>query len=165
MLFLQVILGFLMLATPFFIIFRYRLNILKKTVLALLKLSVTMILTAIFLQYLFEWNNVTANFMWILLMIGISAVGILRKARLQPMRFLIPIGIGVAVTSLLTGLLCDFHLREKHAFRCPLSDSCGGIAHRQYGRKQRTSTRNLLFGLAISRPTLYISAWKRGHSQ
>ena len=92
MLFLQVILGFLMLATPFFIIFRYRLNILKKTVLALLKLSVTMILTAIFLQYLF------------LLMIGISAVGILRKARLQPMRFLIPIGIGVAVTSLLTGL-------------------------------------------------------------
>lgn len=104
MLFLQVILGLLMLATPFFIIFRYRLNILKKTVLALLKLSVMMILTAIFLQYLFEWNSVTANFMWILLMIGISAVGILRKARLQPMRFLIPIGIGVAVTSLLTGL-------------------------------------------------------------
>ena len=79
MLFLQVILGLLMLATPFFIIFRYRLNILKKTVLALLKLSVMMILTAIFLQYLFEWNSVTANFMWILLMIGISAVGILRN--------------------------------------------------------------------------------------
>lgn len=104
MLILQILLGLLVLATPFYIIFRYRLNVFRKTAWMLIRLFTMMILTGIFLQYLFEWNRVAVNLVWILLMVMVSSAGIIRKARLRMMRFFIPVSAGVAVTSLLAGV-------------------------------------------------------------
>ena len=104
MLILQILLGLLVLATPFYIIFRYRLNVFRKTAWVLIRLFTMMILTGIFLQYLFEWNRVAVNLVWILLMVMVSSAGIIRKARLRMMRFFIPVSAGVAVTSLLAGV-------------------------------------------------------------
>ena len=71
-------LGFLLLIIPTYFLYRYRTGLVKDTLIAALRMTVQLFLIGFYLEYLFLWDKLWINLLWILLMI-IMSIGPLEK--------------------------------------------------------------------------------------
>ena len=65
-------LGFLLLIIPTYFLYRYRTGLVKDTLIAALRMTVQLFLIGFYLEYLFLWDKLWINLLWILLMIIIA---------------------------------------------------------------------------------------------
>ena len=65
-------LGFLLLIIPTYFLYRYRTGLVKDTLIAALRMTVQLFLIGFYLEYLFLWDKLWINLLWILLMIIIT---------------------------------------------------------------------------------------------
>ena len=66
-------LGFLLLIIPTYFLYRYRTGLVKDTLIAALRMTVQLFLIGFYLEYLFLWDKLWINLLWILLMIIIAS--------------------------------------------------------------------------------------------
>ena len=67
-------LGFLLLIIPTYFLYRYRTGLVKDTLIAALRMTVQLFLIGFYLEYLFLWDKLWINLLWILLMIIIAFI-------------------------------------------------------------------------------------------
>lgn len=64
--------GLLLLAIPFFYLWKFRTGLLKPAVTGTLRMIVQLFFIGIYLKYLFLWNNPWINFLWVIIMIFVA---------------------------------------------------------------------------------------------
>ena len=98
-------LGFLLLIIPTYFLYRYRTGLVKDTLIAALRMTVQLFLIGFYLEYLFLWDKLWINLLWILLMIIIASSTALKRTHL-PVRTLF---MAVSVAFLVSLLVIDFY--------------------------------------------------------
>jgi len=75
--------AFALLIIPFLIFYLYRISLWKKASIALLRMTVQLILIGLFLEFLFEENNLWLTLSWLLLMVGFATHSALSNSEPQ----------------------------------------------------------------------------------
>lgn len=95
--------GLLLLAIPFYFLWRYNTGLLKPAVTGTIRMIVQLFLIGIYMKALFEWDNPWVNTLWVVIMVfvagytAVSRIGVKRKI------LLIPIVTGFLVSAVLVG--------------------------------------------------------------
>ena len=98
-------LGFLLLIIPAYFLYRYRTGLVKDTLWAALRMTVQLFLIGFYLEYLFLWDSVWVNLLWVLFMVVIASSTVLKRTKLpQKMLFM-----AVAVAFLVSLLIIDLY--------------------------------------------------------
>lgn len=105
---LGLILGLLLLVIPLYIIYSFKLKIMPKALAGITKMLVYLCLTGFFLKYIFEWNSIFINILWVIAMALAASFTTVVKARLNVRKFIIPVGVGIFLTTLVLGLFFIF---------------------------------------------------------
>ena len=87
----QLALGYTLLAFPLGILLWYRVPLLGKTALALVRMTVQLVFVGVYLHVIFEYNNVLLNAAWLLVMICVADASIIRGCGLRLTRFALPL--------------------------------------------------------------------------
>ncbi|MFC1591363.1 ABC transporter permease [Thermodesulfobacteriota bacterium] len=90
-----------LLVVPLLLCWLLRLDLIKTTCIAVVRMSVQLGLVAVYLEVIFRLNNPGLNCAWILAMILIANVNIIRSAGLRARRFFFPLLAGVSAGTLL----------------------------------------------------------------
>jgi len=87
----QLALGYTLLAFPLGILLWYRVPLLGKTALAVVRMTVQLVFVGVYLHLIFEYNNVWLNAAWLLVMISVADASIIRGCGLRLSRFALPL--------------------------------------------------------------------------
>ena len=96
--------GLLLLAIPFFYLWKFRTGLLKPAVTGTLRMIVQLFFIGIYLKYLFLWNNPWINFLWVIIMIFVAGQTALVRTQLKRSILLIPISVGFFCSVVVVGL-------------------------------------------------------------
>lgn len=83
----------LLLVIPFIISIIFKLGIIKSALTSVARMAVQLLLIAIFLKYLFQYNNPLVNILWLVIMIAVATFNVTRKINVKLKVFLLPIFI------------------------------------------------------------------------
>jgi len=83
-------LGFLLLLIPIAGFIYFKVKIVTETLIALVRMVVQLSLIAVYLEYIFEWNNAYINTAWVLAMILVGAFTTIKRVGLNYRYFLLP---------------------------------------------------------------------------
>jgi len=83
-------LGFLLLLIPIAGFIYFKVIIVTETLIALVRMVVQLSLIAVYLEYIFEWNNALINATWVLVMILVGAFTTIKRVGLNYRYFLLP---------------------------------------------------------------------------
>lgn len=97
--------GISVIDNPYLFLYRYRTGLVKDTLIAALRMTVQLFLIGFYLEYLFLWDKLWINLLWILLMIIIASSTALKRTHL-PVRTLF---MTVSVAFLVSLLIIDFY--------------------------------------------------------
>jgi putative ABC transport system permease protein len=91
---------YVLLLVPLALMLVYRIVLIRKTLIAVVRMSAQLYLVGIYLKYIFQLNNVYLNVAWLLVMITVANTNVLSSAKLR-VRALFPITfIGIAFSTL-----------------------------------------------------------------
>ena len=88
-----------LLAIPFMVFFTTGANLIRTSIIAVVRMTVQLALVGLYLRILFELNSVWLNATWIVLMLVVANVNIVGSAGLRLRFFFIPTLIGVALST------------------------------------------------------------------
>jgi putative ABC transport system permease protein len=91
--YLSLLLGYTFLIIPIYLIWHYKIGLLKETVIAILRMTVQLLLVGFYLEYMFAVDNVLLNIAWFILMTFIATYTIIKRSSLSIKMFFIPIFI------------------------------------------------------------------------
>jgi putative ABC transport system permease protein len=109
---------YLLLIFPFAAVLWYRVPLLGRIALAVVRMTVQLLFVGVYLQIIFRLNNAWFNLAWLLVMIGVADVSVLRGCGFRVRRFWLPLftalAVGVAIPlMMLIGLALNRpHLME-----------------------------------------------------
>lgn len=106
--FLGICIVILLLCIPAYIIFTYKLNLLNKFAMSVVKMFAYMVLTGVFLYYISLWNSVLINILWMIFMAVIAAIITVSKARLNINKLFFPSFVGALSVVVIMGLAILF---------------------------------------------------------
>ena len=86
----SMILAFLLLTIPIIVSIVLKLGILMTILNSVFRMSVQLFLVAIFLNYLFAWNNSLINIMWFIIMVTFATYSVVRESKLNLQLFFKP---------------------------------------------------------------------------
>jgi putative ABC transport system permease protein len=92
-----------LLAVPVAILLAYRIPLVRKTLVAIVRMSIQLALVGFYLRYIFEWNNAFVNFAWVAIMILVANANVLGTAGLNVRKlFAITVaGVGLGTLTVL----------------------------------------------------------------
>lgn len=96
--------GLLLLAIPFYYLWKYETGLVKATAWGTLRMIVQLFLIGFYLKYLFEWNKPWINFLWVIIMVFVAAQTALQRTSLKASILLIPISVGFLSSAVLIGM-------------------------------------------------------------
>ena len=100
----NLLVGLLLLAIPFFYLWKFKTGLLKPAVIGTLRMIIQLFLIGMYLKYLFLWNNPFINFLWVVVMIFVAGQTALVRTQLKRSILLIPITVGFFCSVVLIGL-------------------------------------------------------------
>ena len=75
--------GLLLMAIPLYAFHYFRVGQVLSTLIATVRMVVQLSLIGIYLKYLFLWNNLWLNLLWVLVMVVVAASTITSRTRLR----------------------------------------------------------------------------------
>lgn len=106
---------------------RYQLDIVRDTLWAVVRMSVQLLLVGLYLRYVFEWNSLWINLLWVIVMTAVAAWTTLRQAGL-PVRVMFPAAFAALTGSFLAVLFYFiFLITGKSASDAALLIPIGGM--------------------------------------
>lgn len=97
---IDLIIGFIALVIPSIIFLKYKTELFKPLLIAFLRMSGQLILVGLYLEYIFEWNNIFINILWVIIMIVVATFLITKRSEINNRTFFFPV-----LFSVLTGFL------------------------------------------------------------
>ena len=102
--------AYLLLLLPLAVILWYKIPILARTALAVVRMTVQLVFVGLYLQVIFELNNLWLNLAWLTVMVTVADVSVARSCELRLARIALPLFaallLGTAVPMLIfTGLI------------------------------------------------------------
>ena len=115
--YLSLAIGLLLLLIPLFFLWKLQTGLVRATLVAAVRMIVQLFLVAIYLRYLFEWDNPWLNTLWVIIMAVIATHTLGERTRLPRRIVALPAFASFFVAALLVGFyfLC-FVLRLDHPF-------------------------------------------------
>lgn len=86
----NLILGFLLLILPILGFLYFKVKIIKESLIAILRMILQLTLVALYLEYIFAWNNALLNSLWVIIMILVGTLTTIKQAGLSYKYFIIP---------------------------------------------------------------------------
>jgi len=118
----QLALSYLLLALPLSVILWYRIPILAGMAIAVMRMTVQLVFVGLYLQVIFELNNLWLNLAWLIVMVTVADISVARSCELRLARIVLPLFaallLGTAGPMLIfTGLLlrCENLLEAQYA--------------------------------------------------
>lgn len=78
---------------PILIFWYYRTGLVKSTIISTIRMAVQLALMALYLEYMFEWNNPWINSAWVIVMVVVSALTSIKHSDLKLKHLWFPIFI------------------------------------------------------------------------
>lgn len=97
-------LGMLLLAVPFFYLWKFRTGLLRPAVTGTVRMVAQMLLVGVYLRYLFLWDCAWVNLLWLLLMVYVAGQTAVWRTRLPRRLLLVPFCCGVLCGTAVVGL-------------------------------------------------------------
>ncbi len=88
---LALALFYLLLIIPLGIFLWFRIPLLSRTLIAVLRMTVQLLFVGLYLQVVFKWNNPWINGLWLTVMITVADLSIIRGSDLKARKFLLPL--------------------------------------------------------------------------
>ncbi len=82
---------YLLLIIPLGIFLWFRIPLLNRTLIAVLRMTVQLLFVGLYLQVVFRWNNPWINGLWLMVMIVVADLSIIRGSDLRARSFLLPL--------------------------------------------------------------------------
>ncbi|WP_421919118.1 ABC transporter permease [Marinifilum sp.] len=126
-------LGFLLMAFPIVGFIYFRVKIIKDTLIAILRMIVQLSLIAVYLEYIFEWNNAWINSVWVIAMVMVGASTTIKRVGLHYRYFLLPFFIAgftsiFIIDAFFFGLVIDLEYVFDARYFIPISGMVIGNA-------------------------------------
>lgn len=90
--------GYMILVIPVLIFYYYKTGLIKPTLIAVTRMSVQLYLVGLYLEYIFELNNVWVNLLWVVVMIVIASFTAIKRTDLNIKLFFIPILLAMLIS-------------------------------------------------------------------
>ena len=95
--------GLLLMAIPFYFLWKYKTGILSAAVTGLVRMVVQLFLVGLYLKYLFLWDNPLLNILWVVIMVFVATETALTRTKFKRSVMMCPILVCFATSSLLVG--------------------------------------------------------------
>lgn len=95
---ISLLIGLLLILIPGGVLYYYRTGITKAMSIAVARMVIQLFLVGFYLKYLFEWNNLWINIMWMLLMVGICSIDLIKRIKISVKVLFIPVYISVFIS-------------------------------------------------------------------
>ena len=96
--------GLLLMAIPLYAFHYFRVGQVLSTLIATVRMVVQLSLIGIYLKYLFLWNNLWLNLLWVLVMVVVAASTITSRTRLRFLTIFFPLVSSLLASALVVGL-------------------------------------------------------------
>ena len=83
--------GYSILIIPIFVMWYFKTGLLKDFGIAIFRMTVQLMLIGLYLEYMFDYNNITLNISWVVVMTFIASYTIIRRTNMNFKRFIIPV--------------------------------------------------------------------------
>ncbi len=107
---------YMLLIFPLLIFIIFRINLLKKTAISVVRMSIQLALVGIYLKFIFDLNSLWVNVLWIGIMITVANFNILDSAGLNKKKFFSLTLIGISISTLLTTSIIVFVALQPQPF-------------------------------------------------
>lgn len=101
---IDLLIGYLLIIIPIGIFNYFGTGMIKSTLIAIGRMTIQLFLIGLYLQYIFNLNNVWLNIGWVIVMIVIAAYTVIKRSNLNRKLFQIPILLSMLVSVLLVDL-------------------------------------------------------------
>ncbi|MGL5272639.1 MAG: ABC transporter permease [Phocaeicola sp.] len=95
--------GLLLLLIPIYFLWKFKTGLLKPVLIGASRMILQLFLIGLYLRFLFEWNNVFVNFLWVLIMVAIASETGVARTDLKRKFLFIPMAVGFLVSAVLVG--------------------------------------------------------------
>ena len=115
--YLSLILGYIILIIPFYILWYYKTGLLKDALFAFLRMTIQLLLVGFYLEYIFDLNSSTLNLTWVLVMTILATFTVIKRSNLKLKEFFIPIFIAIVLSVLIIdAYFLGFVIKLNHLF-------------------------------------------------
>ncbi len=98
--YLSLILGYIILIIPFYILWYYKTGLLKDAFFAFIRMTIQLLLVGFYLEFIFDLNNSFLNLSWVLIMTILATYTVINRSELKMQFFFIPIFIAIIMSVL-----------------------------------------------------------------
>ena len=99
--YLSLVLGYIILIIPFYILWYYKTGLLKGAVIAFIRMTIQLLLVGFYLEYIFDLNSSILNLTWVLVMTILATYTVINRSDLKLKEFFIPIFIAIVLSVLI----------------------------------------------------------------
>ena len=96
---LSMVMSGVLLLIPIFVLWFFKLGIMKNLLVSTLRMAVQLLLIGFFLEYLFRFNHWAVNILWFLMMITVAMFSVLKNSQLRVAHFALPVLISFITTN------------------------------------------------------------------
>ncbi len=92
---------YVFLLLPIYLIWWLRLGIVRDVLISVLRMSVQLVLVGLYLKYIFAWNTLWINLLWVVVIMVVANINILKKAGLNVGKLFWPSLASIGLSTLL----------------------------------------------------------------
>ncbi|MEN8123691.1 MAG: ABC transporter permease [Bacteroidota bacterium] len=100
--YLSLILGYIILIIPFYILWYYKTGLVKDAFIAFIRLTIQLLLVGVYLEFIFDLNSALLNIFWVLIMTILATYTVIKRSELKLKFFFIPIFISILLSVIVT---------------------------------------------------------------
>lgn len=109
-----IIIAVALLLVPILIIYYFKIPIVEQAATTVARVAIQLTLVAAYIFYLYEWNSVWVNLLWLLLVGGVVTYSLTVRCGLKKLPMLIPTGTGVLVAAFVVGMVVLWPVMRLH---------------------------------------------------
>jgi len=111
------LIGFIIMIIPIAGLWYFRVPLIKDTLIGLVRMSIQLSLVALYLEYIFKWNNPWINSLWVIIMIVVGVHTSIKRIRLNFRIFWLPFLIsGLTSIIIVDAFFLGFVIRLDNIF-------------------------------------------------
>jgi putative ABC transport system permease protein len=95
---LALVICFFMLLVPLVLSLVFKLQIIRSMFMAIIRMAIQLFLMALFLKYLFQWNNPWINIAWLIVMVIVATFSVVKSSNLNWRFFLLPVFLSLLIS-------------------------------------------------------------------
>ena len=95
---INLLFGLLLVFIPALILWQYKTGITKALIIAVIRMVVQLFCVGFYLNYLFEWNSIWINLLWLFVMTGVCAIDLLKRVHISIKALFFPIFVAILVS-------------------------------------------------------------------